>query len=126
MEGFSPQTSILSSIRHWLLALVPFVLYTPSLTIPTNKKHLLQRFLRSTKSTASMKFTTAIALLAATVAAVPTGLERRQLGGMTENELKDGTCKKITLVYARGSTEMGNMVSTPTTSIYQICNRSSS
>ncbi|GAB7330692.1 hypothetical protein MBLNU13_g02254t1 [Cladosporium sp. NU13] len=55
-----------------------------------------------------MKFTAVVALLAAVAAAVPTGLERRQLG-MTENELKSGSCKKITLVYARGSTEMGNM-----------------
>lgn len=59
-----------------------------------------------------MKFAAVVALLAATAAAVPTGLERRQLGGMTENELKSGSCKKITLVYARGSTEMGNMGST--------------
>ena len=57
-----------------------------------------------------MKFTAVVALLAAAAVAVPTGLERRQFGGMTENELKSGSCKKITLVYARGSTEMGNMV----------------
>jgi cutinase len=54
-----------------------------------------------------MKFAAVVALLAAAAAAVPTGLERRQFGGMTENELKSGSCKKITLVYARGSTEMG-------------------
>lgn len=69
-----------------------------------------------------MKFTAVIALLAATVAAVPTGLERRQFGGMTSNDLKTGSCKKITLVYARGSTEMGNMVSiNPIATTYQTC-----
>lgn len=73
-----------------------------------------------------MKFTAIIALLAATAAAVPTGLERRQFGGMTENDLKSGSCKKITLVYARGSTEMGNMVCMSIAPTYEIYDRSSS
>lgn len=55
-----------------------------------------------------MKLTAITALLVAAAAAAPTGIERRQFG-MTENDLKSGSCKKITLVYARGSTEMGNM-----------------
>ena len=72
-----------------------------------------------------MKITAVVALLAAAAAAVPTGLERRQLG-MTENELKLGSCKKITLVYARGSTEMGNMVCIPIAPDNQPCGLSSS
>ena len=59
-----------------------------------------------------MKLTAITALLVAAAAAAPTGIERRQFG-MTENDLKSGSCKKITLVYARGSTEMGNMVCMP-------------
>lgn len=72
-----------------------------------------------------MKFTAIVALLVAAAAAVPTGIERRQLG-MTQNDLKMGSCKKITLVYARGSTEMGNMVCMLIALIYQIRDRSSS
>ena len=72
-----------------------------------------------------MKFTAAIALLATTAAAVPTGLERRQLGGMTENELSSGSCRKITLIFARGSTEMGNMVRISVAPMHCICDCSS-
>lgn len=53
-----------------------------------------------------------MALLAATTAALPTS-ERRQLGdrvGTTLDELEDGSCRDITFIFARGSTEIGNIV----------------
>lgn len=36
-------------------------------------------------------------------------LHRRQ--GMSSNDLKQGDCKPVAFIFARGSTEMGNMVS---------------
>jgi hypothetical protein len=53
-----------------------------------------------------MKFsTTAVALFVGATMAAP------HPQGMTSNELISGGCKKVTLVYARASTEVGNMVS---------------
>jgi hypothetical protein len=53
-----------------------------------------------------MKFSsTAVALFAGAALAAP----RPQ--GTVSNDLINGGCKKVTLVYARASTETGNMVS---------------
>lgn len=37
-------------------------------------------------------------------------LERRQIGGSTSNEFLLGGCKPVIMAYARGSTELGNVV----------------
>lgn len=65
-----------------------------------------------------MKFSIATALLAATASALPAAqdaalLEARQISS-TRNDLKNGnsgSCPGVIFVYARGSTELGNMVS---------------
>ncbi|KAI7139636.1 hypothetical protein D0869_05648 [Hortaea werneckii] len=59
-----------------------------------------------------MKFTAAFLSLAACVAAAPvTELIERQIGavGTTANELSVGSCRDIILIFARGSTEIGNL-----------------
>lgn len=46
-------------------------------------------------------------------------LEARQFTGtgVTANELKNGPCKPVTYIFARGSTELGNLVSLVNTKI---------
>ncbi|EXL90627.1 cutinase-domain-containing protein [Fusarium oxysporum II5] len=65
-----------------------------------------------------MKFSIISTLLAATVSALPAGqdaaaLEARQLGGsITRNDLANGnsgSCPGVIFIYARGSTESGNL-----------------
>ncbi|KAF5022712.1 hypothetical protein F66182_5260 [Fusarium sp. NRRL 66182] len=63
-----------------------------------------------------MKFPIVTALLAATASALPatdnTGIEVRQFGGSTRNDLSNGnsgSCPGVIFVYARGSTETGNL-----------------
>jgi cutinase len=67
-----------------------------------------------------MKFFATLSLLAGLGAALPTaievvpaeeGIEARQLFGNTRNELQTGgTCPQVIFIYARGSTESGNLV----------------
>jgi cutinase len=69
-----------------------------------------------------MKFTIITALLAASASALPTdqdtaaAIEARQFGGSsTRNDLSNGnsaSCPPVIFIYARGSTETGNLVCT--------------
>jgi hypothetical protein len=59
--------------------------------------------------TATMFFQTLLPLLLAPlIAASPTGIDRRQF--ISANDLTDGNCKDTMFIFARGSTEVGNMV----------------
>lgn len=72
-----------------------------------------------------MKFTTILSLFAATAVALPTSnplserevlaeLEKRQSGSITRDDLSNGAssaCPPVIFIYARGSTELGNLVS---------------
>jgi cutinase len=66
-----------------------------------------------------MKFTAILSLFAASSAAFPTpntpsDLEVRQAGSITRNDLSNGaasSCPPVIFIYARGSTESGNLVS---------------
>lgn len=53
--------------------------------------------------------TTAALVLAGGIAAGPLTVDKRQFGGQTSNELLQGTCKPVIFLWARGSTEGGNM-----------------
>ncbi|GAB7365922.1 hypothetical protein MBLNU230_g7250t1 [Neophaeotheca triangularis] len=59
-----------------------------------------------------MQFTALIALLASTALAAPSTVERRQFGSSSSNELTRGSCRDVTYIFARGSTELGNMGAT--------------
>lgn len=51
-------------------------------------------------------------LAAASPIAEVSNIKSRQAGSSTtETELEDGPCRDITFIFARGSTEAGNMVS---------------
>lgn len=53
-------------------------------------------------------------LSASSTLASPIELSTRQLGGSsTSNELQNGECQDVTFIFARGSTEIGNMVPLP-------------
>jgi cutinase len=51
------------------------------------------------------------AVTASPVAIVPVRLEPRQDGTDTSNDLVDGLCRTVTFIFARGTSEPGNMVS---------------
>jgi cutinase len=65
-----------------------------------------------------MKFTAILSFLVASSAALPTSngfvaLEGRQAGSITRNDLSNGAasaCPPVIFIYARGSTELGNLV----------------
>ena len=59
----------------------------------------------------NMKFSLVVSALLGAVIAAPSvsSIDKRQV---TANDLKVGGCKKVTLIFARASTEVGNMVST--------------
>jgi len=58
-----------------------------------------------------MKISIALAagLVGLAVAAPPVSLNQLQKRQATQNDLKSGSCKKVTLIFARASTEPGNM-----------------
>ncbi|KXJ91039.1 cutinase [Microdochium bolleyi] len=57
-----------------------------------------------------MKTFFSVLVAAAAVVASPVGLDNRQLGGRTTlNEFTTGGCKDVIFLFARGSTEVGNM-----------------
>lgn len=72
-----------------------------------------------------MKFTTILSLFVAATVALPTSnplserevlaeLEKRQSGSITRDDLSNGAssaCPPVIFIYARGSTELGNLVS---------------
>lgn len=57
-------------------------------------------------------YTQTLLTLALTALAAATPIEKRQRGtGSTANEFTQGGCKDVMFAFARGSTEIGNMVS---------------
>lgn len=100
-------------------------MYTPSLSHHTSSFLQSLALLRQ-KLQLTMKSILALLSLAALTAAVPVAnpvaapvdidaiaeLETRQLGGTTANNFVDGGCRDVIFMFARGSTEPGNMVRT--------------
>jgi cutinase len=63
-----------------------------------------------------MKFLAALTAFACLAAAAPAELDTRQLGSSTATDLEKGqssNCPSAILIFARGSTETGNMVCSP-------------
>jgi cutinase len=78
---------------------------------------LLYQIPDETSCVATMKYFPLVSVLTATAIASPVDLEaanpaaKRQSGGIISNDLQSGPCRPITFIFARGSTEPGNMVS---------------
>jgi hypothetical protein len=83
------------------LFLHPFATYTTRIGYSTHLSY-------------TMKTASILTSLAALAVALPIDEAsmnvKRQLGSSTSNELTRGSCKAITFIFARGSTETGNMV----------------
>lgn len=58
-----------------------------------------------------MQFTATLSYLlyAASIAAAVPVEKRAYTSGTTANDIKDGICRDITFIFARGSTEVGNL-----------------
>lgn len=60
----------------------------------------------------SLRFFIVAALAALAVAIpVPEGNSLMARQGMSSNDIENGVCRDVTFLFARGSTEQGNMVS---------------
>jgi cutinase len=70
---------------------------------------VLATFLAVLATTAAVPVTAPVAEPDVDVYALA-GIERRQTVGTTANEFKQGGCRDIIWFFARGSTEVGNMV----------------
>lgn len=69
----------------------------------------IQSHIHTLSTLTNMKSTMTLWLLAAIAHGTP--IARRQFGSSTSSELEDGSCGDIIFIFARGSTETGNMVS---------------
>lgn len=65
-------------------------------------------------------YTQSFITLALTALASATPMVEKRATGPTSNEFTQGGCKDVMFAFARGSTEIGNMVSSSTISVVYI------